>query len=50
MNKTPLNCAGEPGDRVYMDKSSIKYPSADEAKFWALFVDDCTDYVFGIYI
>ena len=40
----------KPGDRLFMDISSIKYASAGGAKFWALFVDDCTDFVFGIYM
>ena len=50
MNKTTLERAEKPGDRLFMDISSIKYPSAGGAKFWALFVDDSSDFLFGIYM
>ena len=42
--------ADEPGDRLFMDISSIEYASAGGAKFWTLFIDDCTDFVFCIYL
>ena len=50
ISKQQLERADEPGDRLFMDISSIKYASAGGAKYWALFVDDCTDFVFGIYM
>ena len=33
-----------------MDISSIKYPSAGGAKYWVLFVDDYSDFLFGTYM
>ena len=33
-----------------MDISSIKYPSAGGAKYWVLFVDDYSDFLFGMYM
>ena len=48
ISKTTLERAEKPGDRVYMDISSIKYASAGRAKFWGLFLDDCTDFLFGL--
>ena len=50
ISKTTLNRADKPGDRVYMDISSIKYPSAGGSKFWVIFLDDCSDFVFGTYM
>ena len=50
ISKTTLERAEKPGERVYMDISSIKYTSAGGAKFWGLFVDDSTDFLFGIYL
>ena len=50
ISKQQLDRAEKPGDRLFMDISSIKYASAGGAKFWALFVDDCTDFVFGVYM
>ena len=35
IGKTTLEQAEKPGDRVFMDTSSIKYPSAGGSKFWA---------------
>ena len=45
ISKKPLNRVAEPGERVYMDISSIKYPSAGGAKYWVLFVDDYSDFL-----
>ena len=45
-NKT-LEQAENPGNRIYLDISTIKYPSAGGARFWALFVHDHSDFVFG---
>ena len=50
VSKKPLNKAHRPGDRVYMDISSIKYPSAGGSKFWILFVDDYSEFLFGTYM
>ena len=50
INKKPLDRAKEPGERVYMDISSIKYSSAGGSKFWVLFVDDFSDFLFGTYM
>ena len=50
ISKQQLERADEKGDMLFMDISSIKYASAGGAKYWALFVDDSTDYVFGIYM
>ena len=33
-----------------MDISSIQYPSAGGSRFWALFADDCSDFLFGIHM
>ena len=33
-----------------MDMSSIRYASAGGANFWGLFVDDSTDFLFGMYL
>jgi hypothetical protein len=33
-----------PGERLYINISSITEISFEGAKFWALIVDDCTDY------
>ena len=37
ISKATLNRADRPGDRVYMDIRSIKYPSAGGSKFWVIF-------------
>ena len=50
INKKPLTRADTPGNRVYMDIGSIKYRSAGGSKFWVLFVDDFSDYLFGTYM
>ena len=50
ISKKPLSRVTEPGERVYMDISSIKYPSAGGARYWVLFVDDYSDFLFGMYM
>ena len=50
ISKKPLARADIPGERVYMDISSIKYRSAGGSKFWVLFVDDFSNFLFGTYM
>ena len=50
ISKKPLKRVAIAGERVYMDISSIKYPSAGGAKYWVLFVDDYSDFLFGTYM
>ena len=50
ISKQQLDHADEPGDRLFMDISSIKYASAGGTKFWALLINNSTDFVFGIYL
>jgi transposase InsO family protein len=44
VNKNWLGSSNLPGERLYMDISSIKERSIGGAKFWALIVNDYTDY------
>jgi hypothetical protein len=44
VNKNWLGSSNVPGERLYIDISSIKERSFGGAKFWDLIVDDCTDY------
>jgi hypothetical protein len=44
LNKNWLGSSNLPGERLYVDISSIKERSIGGAKFWALIVDDCTVY------
>jgi hypothetical protein len=44
VSKKWLGSSNVPGKRLYIDISSIKEFSFKGAKFWALIVDDCTDY------
>jgi hypothetical protein len=44
VNKNWLGSSNSPGERLYVDISSIKERSFGEVKFWALIVDDYTDY------
>ena len=39
-----------PGERLYIDISSIKSPSYGGSKFWVLIVDDYTDYCWSIFL
>jgi hypothetical protein len=43
-NKQWLGSSNLPGERLYIDISSIKERSIGGEKFWALIVDDYTDY------
>jgi hypothetical protein len=44
VNKNWLGSSNFPGERLYVDVNSIKERSFGGAKFWALIVDDYTDY------
>jgi hypothetical protein len=44
VNKNCLGSSNLPGERLYVNISSIKDRSIDGAKFWVLIVDDYTDY------
>jgi hypothetical protein len=44
VNKNWLNSIDVPGERLYIDISSIAEKSFGGAKFWALIVDDYSDY------
>jgi hypothetical protein len=44
VNKNWVGSSNLPGERLYMDIISIKERSIGGAKFWALIVDDYTDY------
>jgi transposase InsO family protein len=44
VNKNWLVSSNLPGEHLYVDISLIKERSIDRAKFWALIVDDYTDY------
>ena len=44
INKIIVPRAKQVGERTFMDISSIKHKSAGEAKFWALFMDDCSGF------
>jgi hypothetical protein len=44
VNNNWLSSSNSPGERLYVDISSIKERSIGGAKFWALIVDDYTDY------
>jgi hypothetical protein len=44
VNKQWLGSINLPGERLYIDKSSIKERSFGGAKVWALIADDYTDY------
>jgi hypothetical protein len=44
VNKNWLNSSDVPGERLYIDISSIAEKSFGGAKFWALIIDDDSDY------
>jgi hypothetical protein len=50
MNKNWLGLSISPGERLYVDISSIKERSIGGAKGWALIVDDYTDYCWSFVI
>jgi hypothetical protein len=44
VNKNWLGSSNLPGERLYVDISLMKERSIGGSKFWALIVDDYTDY------
>jgi hypothetical protein len=50
INKNWLGSSNLPGERLYFDVSSIKERIFGVAKFWALIVDDYTDYCWSFVI
>jgi hypothetical protein len=44
VNKSWLGSINVPGENLYIENSLIKERSFGGAKFWALIVDDCTEY------
>jgi hypothetical protein len=49
-NKHWSNGSKIPGERLFVDISSIKGESYGGAKFWALVVDDCTDFCWSFFM
>ena len=43
--KIKVKQANTPGDRLFLDTSSIKYQSLDGARFWVLIMDDCSGFL-----
>ena len=41
---------GKPGERIFIDISSMMYPSAGGKKHWLLIVDEATDYSHSIFM
>ena len=50
VNKEWIGGSKIPGERVYLDISSIKDASYGGSKFWALIVDDYTDYCWSLFL
>jgi hypothetical protein len=50
VNKGQKGGSQVPGERVYLDKSSIKGESYGGSCFWALVVDDHTDYCWSLFL
>ena len=50
MSKEPVERSGLVGERMFMDISSIKHKSAGGAKFWALFMDDCSGFLISKFL
>ena len=49
-NKEWLQGSKNPGERLYIDISSIKGESFGGSKFWALIIDDCTNYIWSYFM
>ena len=45
MNKESVPRTKKIGERMFMNISSIKHESTGGAKFWALFMDDCSGFL-----
>ncbi len=50
MNKENVPRAKQVGERMFIDISSIKHKSAGGAKFWALFMDDCSGFLINQFL
>jgi hypothetical protein len=50
INKEWKGSSQIPGERLYIDISSIKNASYGKSKFWALVVDDYTDYCWSTFL
>ena len=50
ISKSKLDRAEKAGERIFLDISSIQYPSAGGSRFWGLFLDDYSDFLFGVYM
>jgi hypothetical protein len=50
VNKNWLGISNVMGERLYIDISPIKEIRFRGAKFWAMIVDDCTDYFWSLLI
>jgi hypothetical protein len=50
INKNWIGGSQLPGERVYLDISSIKGESYGGSCFWALVVDDHTDYCWSLFL
>jgi transposase InsO family protein len=50
LNKLWTNGSKVPGERLYVDISSIRGESYGGAKYWALVVDDCTDFCWSFFL
>jgi hypothetical protein len=49
-NKEWLQGSKNPGERLYIDIISIKGESFGGSKFWALIIDDCTNYCWSYFL
>ena len=48
--KMKVKQANSPGDRIFLDISSIKYESLGGARFWVLMMDDCTGFLSSFFL
>ena len=49
-NKENVPRAKQVGERMFTDITSIKHKSAEGAKFWALFMDDCSGFLINQFL
>ena len=50
VNKEWKGSSKLPGERIYLDISSVRDVSFGGAKFWVLIVDDYTDYCWSLFL
>ena len=50
LNKESSTRSNQAGERLFIDISSISYPSFGGARFWLLIVDDFTDYCWSYFM